>query len=72
MWKSSVKDIDGDILCVSQFTLYGNTSKGNKPDFHNAMNAVLSRDLYQAFVGSVRASYISSKVKGKAITKFSC
>jgi len=37
MWKANIKDIDGEILCVSQFTLMANTSKGNKPDFHRAM-----------------------------------
>ena len=36
-WKQNVKDIDGELLCVSQFTLMANTVKGNKPDYHRAM-----------------------------------
>ena len=40
MWKKNVKDIDGEVLCVSQFTLFATTAKG-KPDFHRAMVCVL-------------------------------
>ncbi|CAE6439384.1 unnamed protein product [Rhizoctonia solani] len=36
MWKKSVKDVEGEILCVSQFTLMAKTIKGAKPDFHKA------------------------------------
>lgn len=41
MWKKNVKDIEGEVLCVSQFTLFASTSKG-KPDFHRAMVCILS------------------------------
>jgi len=55
MWKASVKDIDGEILCVSQFTLLANTTKGNKPDFHNAMVSDAPLDQYgNSFPGSQR------------------
>ncbi|KAF8912148.1 D-Tyr tRNAtyr deacylase-like domain-containing protein [Gymnopilus junonius] len=63
MWKANVKDIDGDILCVSQFTLLANTSKGNKPDFHNAMASEPSRQLYSRFLEVLRNSYQAEKIQ---------
>ncbi|PPQ66202.1 hypothetical protein CVT26_011061 [Gymnopilus dilepis] len=63
MWKANVKDIDGDILCVSQFTLLANTSKGNKPDFHNAMATEPSRQLYSKFLEVLRNSYKAEKIQ---------
>ncbi|ESK91395.1 d-tyrosyl-trna deacylase [Moniliophthora roreri MCA 2997] len=63
MWRKSVRDIDGDVLCVSQFTLLANTTKGNKPDFHRAMAAEPSRTLYASFLDSLRNSYKPEKVK---------
>lgn len=41
-WSASVVDIGGEVLAVSQFTLYG-ILKGNKPDFHAAMPAEQAR-----------------------------
>ncbi|CAA7270963.1 unnamed protein product [Cyclocybe aegerita] len=63
MWKASVKDIDGDILCVSQFTLLANTTKGNKPDFHRAMSSKASRKMYGTFLDALKASYKADKVR---------
>jgi len=63
MWKASVKDIDGDVLCVSQFTLLANTTKGNKPDFHRAMATEPSRRLYTTFLDTLKASYKPDKIQ---------
>ncbi|OBZ65701.1 D-tyrosyl-tRNA(Tyr) deacylase [Grifola frondosa] len=63
MWKKSVKDIEGDVLCVSQFTLLANTSKGNKPDFHRAMATGPSRDLYSSFLDRLCHLYRPEKIK---------
>jgi len=62
-WKRNVVDIDGEVLLVSQFTLYGQLRKGAKPDFHLAMKAETSKQFYQDFVESVRTKYQSDRVK---------
>ncbi|MCD8200913.1 MAG: D-tyrosyl-tRNA(Tyr) deacylase [Clostridia bacterium] len=43
----SVKDAGGEILLVSQFTLCGNLSKGNRPDFSSAEKPDRARKLYE-------------------------
>ncbi|KAM7540861.1 hypothetical protein Aperf_G00000021421 [Anoplocephala perfoliata] len=55
-WDKSVKDIGGEILCVSQFTLHSQL-KGNTLDFHLAMSSTASRTVYESFLSKVREQF---------------
>ena len=46
----SVKDVDGEILIVSQFTLHASTKKGNRPSYIKAAKPEISIPLYEAFL----------------------
>ncbi|MGM9873748.1 MAG: D-aminoacyl-tRNA deacylase [Bacilli bacterium] len=45
----SIFDVNGDILSISQFTLYADTKKGNRPSFINALKPEYSSPLYDLF-----------------------
>lgn len=50
----SVKDIDGEILIVSQFTLHASTKKGNRPSYIHAAKPEISIPLYEAFLNQMK------------------
>ncbi len=59
--KLSVKDAGGDILVVSQFTLYASTAKGNRPSYMKAAPPEISVPLYERFLDFV-SSHLEKKV----------
>jgi D-tyrosyl-tRNA(Tyr) deacylase len=52
----SVKELDQEILVVSQFTLYGDCAKGRRPSFSAAAPAPRAESLYRYFVDRLRAA----------------
>lgn len=50
----SIKDIDGEIMIVSQFTLYGDARKGNRPSFTNSADFKKAEYFYEKFIDKVK------------------
>ena len=46
----SIQDVDGDLICVSQFTLHAKTKKGNRPSYIHAAHPDVAIPLYEKFV----------------------
>jgi D-tyrosyl-tRNA(Tyr) deacylase len=59
----SVKEVNGEMLIISQFTLYGETAKGNRPSFTDAAKPEEAIPLYEKFVSRVKTNLGDEKVK---------
>ena len=56
----SILDVGGEILSISQFTLYANTSKGNRPSYIDALNGEEAILLYEKF-NQILNQYVVAK-----------
>jgi D-tyrosyl-tRNA(Tyr) deacylase len=59
----SINDISGEILVISQFTLYGDTKRGNRPGFTDAAKPDEAIPLYEKFIRRLKENIGENKVK---------
>jgi D-tyrosyl-tRNA(Tyr) deacylase len=55
----SLGEVNGAVLVISQFTLYGNAEKGRRPSFIGAAPPAIAVPLYEGFIGALRARGIA-------------
>ena len=57
----SIFDVNGEVLCISQFTLYGDLKKGNRPSFIDSMKGEEAIRLYELFIEKLKAKNLVVK-----------
>lgn len=58
---NSIMDINGEILVISQFTLYGDCRKGRRPSFDGAMRPPKAEEMYEKFVEYIKKSGLKTE-----------
>lgn len=61
-WRHGAKQRGLEILCVSQFTLYGKLTKKNQPDYKASMKAIPAKAMYENFLELLKSQYEPDKI----------
>jgi D-tyrosyl-tRNA(Tyr) deacylase len=61
----SIDDVHGEMLVVSQFTLYGDLSKGTRPDFGAAMPVALAKPFFEEWLKQLRFATLLNVAEGR-------
>ncbi len=59
----SVRDVEGEVLVVSQFTLYGDTRRGNRPSYSDAAPPEIAEPLYEKYISEMKRLVGNQKVQ---------
>lgn len=59
----SLNDVQGEVLIISQFTLYGDAQKGNRPSFIEAARPEIAIPIYEKFISRMKMNLGDEKVK---------
>lgn len=62
-WRHGAKQRNLEILCVSQFTLYGKLTKKHQPDYKASMKAIPAKAMYEEFLGMIKSQYETDKIQ---------
>lgn len=57
LMNKSITEVDGDLLVVSQFTLYASTKKGNRPSFIRSASPNDARQIYENFIAQLQTGF---------------
>ncbi len=53
----SLKDVNGELLVISQFTLYADTQKGNRPSYTSAAQPIVAKEIYNSFLSKLETVF---------------
>lgn len=53
----SLKDVNSELLVISQFTLYADTQKGNRPSYTSAAPPIIAKEMYNSFLSKLEIEF---------------